>query len=165
MTKVIKLALCALAGIEPDEKLLSAFPDFQQEQDLAQDETKPIEQETPTDALATVIQELSALREEIAQQRTEPSAQSERPPDTRSRRQQPMPPTLPEENWPADAHREPAPVASSGLNMSGPRRRRDRPPDTPHRHQPVEAAFDADEARRKLVASINAYGKGLREGC
>jgi hypothetical protein len=168
MTSVIKLACYMLSGIQPEAGLLALLPEVQSHQiepSRVQEPPAQVPYEETNDALAAVMQELSALREEIAQQRTEPSAQPERPPDTRSRRQQPMPPTLPEEHWPSDTpYREPAPVASSGLDMSGSRRRRDRPPDTPHRNQPVEAAFDADEARRKLVASINAYGKGLREG-
>ena len=55
-------------------------------------------------------------------------------------------------------------IISSSLDMSGPRRQRDRPPEPSRCSPPIEAEFDADDAARRLLASIKAYGKEARRG-
>jgi hypothetical protein len=173
MTKVVKLACYMMSGLQPEEGLLALLPDVQNQRVspvIHQETATAISHEQTNDALAAVMQELSSLREELVQQRTEPSTHPELPPanhsQPRSRRKQSMPPpTLPEENWPTEKpHREPVPAASSGLDMSSPRRKRDRTPGAIYCSQPVEMVFDADEARRNLLASINAYGQEMKEG-
>jgi len=67
----------------------------------------------------------------------------------------------PEQQEPAQI---PVETISSGINLSSPRPRRDNPPKPSHRKPPDEAEFDPDEARRRLIASINAYGKEVRRG-
>jgi hypothetical protein len=155
MTKVVKLACYMMSGIQPEEGLLALLPEVQSQRiDPVPVQDAPAAHEGTTDILAAVMQELSALREEITQQRAESSERVD------NRHANSRPPTLPEEDWPPNTQE---PVVSSGIDMGGPRRRRDRPPDVPRREPPPEVPFDADEARRKLVESINAYGKNLRD--
>jgi len=166
MTNVIKLACYMLSGLQPQEGLLALLPDVQRQQ-VEPTPTLPTSDssfhEQTSDALAAVMQELSALREEIAQQRTVQTTTHHVP--KRPREHPERPPTLPEESWLTSAPiPEPVPVASSGLDVTGPRRKRDRPPEQARQGPPDEAEFDPDEARRRLVASINAYGKGVRRG-
>jgi hypothetical protein len=160
MTKVVKLACYMLAGIQPEEGLLALLPEVQQTvPPPAQATPDPVPHEETSDALAAVMQELLALREELTQQRTVHSA-----PVSSSRAPSPTPPpSLPEQSWPVDSP-EPVPVTSSGLDMSGPRRRRTPLPEPIPHSQPAEPVFDAEDARRRLVASIHAYGKEFQKG-
>jgi len=61
----------------------------------------------------------------------------------------------------APAASAPVPIASSGLDLSAPRRPRvNRPAASAPPAPPPDVPFDADDARKKLLASINAYGSG-----
>jgi hypothetical protein len=169
MTKVVKLACYMLSGIQPEEGLLALLPEVQPTvQPLVQEIPAPAPREETSDALAAVMQELWALREELTQQRatpgiSAPSGNGARS-DTHHGPHHPTPPpSLPEQAWPVDSP-DPISVVSSGLDMSGPRRRRTPLPEPAIRSQPAEPVFDADEARRRLVASIHAYGKEFQKG-
>jgi hypothetical protein len=169
MTSVIKLACYMLSGIQPEEGLLALLPEVQQTvQPPAQEMPVPAPREETSDALAAVMQELWALREELTQQRAHhstpaPSGNGARSDTNHVPHHPTPPPSLPEESWPMDSP-DPISVVSSGLDMSGPRRRRTPLPEPTIRSQPTEPVFDADDARRRLVASIHAYGKEFQKG-
>jgi hypothetical protein len=180
MTKIVKLALYQLAGLQPTEGLLASLPSVQAQQGDYRPfhEVVPAPQEAAYDALATVMQELASLREAVVgrapqtiSQHGEPNEErnSEVRSDSRRRRQKPKP--TPVEAWPmpeaserAEIPSEPVLGASSGLDMSRPRKRSGPPlaPATPV--APTVPELDADEARRKLLASIKAYGKEFHRG-
>lgn len=160
MTKVVKLACYLLSGIQPEEGLLALLPEVQNELEpptIVEEPPTPSPREDTNDALAAVMQELAALREELIQQR---DAQPHQPASDHQAARPPSPPdTLPEEVPSGRGF-----VAASGLDMGGPRRKRTHPLEPVPRSQPTEAPLDSEECRRKLLDSIYAFSKESQRG-
>lgn len=158
MTNVIKLACYVLSGIQPEEGLLALLPEVQNQQAYpapVQESAAPSPREDTNDALAAVMQELAALREELTQQRAAQNSPVSHHPNA----PYPPPDTLPEEVPSGRGY-----VASSGLDMGGPRRKRTRPLEPVSRSQPTEAPLDSEECRRRLLSSIHAFSKETQRG-
>lgn len=164
MSKVVKLACYLLSGLEPDDGLLALLHKVEGlRKSGTESPRKPRPRREPTqDALAAVMQELNALRAELAETRTAntPAYQDdyakemtpEEAPAWTQRRSARPPATLPE----FAAAPEPAPSASSGLDMS---RRRKRPgPAAPASGRPP-ADFDPHEMLRILTQTTRQFGQ------
>jgi|SRR5690554_2554767 hypothetical protein len=148
MTKVVKLACYLLAGLEPPPHLQALLPYVQPPRaPSARRVAPPSGSEVPGDALASVMQELAALRALMAEQGAgRPHAERTRAPGL------------------AD---DAGLVESGGLDMSARRRRgpvrpareggRVLPPPDP---VPVDGASNA----QALIASIRAYCDEFQRG-
>lgn len=178
MTKVVKLACYMLSGIQPEAGLLAMLPEIRDQQvEPHPAYSEPVPTELPSedtgDALAAVMQELSALREELRDQQAYSASEAPAMSDRRRRHYEKHgPPDGDSDAWSRRDIFDPSPWASqeeettrsSGLDMS-PRRRPPGPPKITQPATPVEnPVMDAEEARRRLVASIHAYGKEFKRG-
>jgi hypothetical protein len=178
MSKVVKLACYLLAGLHPDDGLLALLPNIR-EQGTAEypnvsSDMQIVPGETNNDALAAVMQELSALREAVIDQQNGDASDEEGfspaplSDSRRRRKSRPHRETLPTYNNYADSPEEElearSQVASSGLDMSSRRKR----PGSPRRTSSVLPStpdeFDVEDARQRLLRSLKAYGREVQKG-
>lgn len=154
MTKVIRLACYALAGLEPEQGLLALLPAIKKRQNGSgpRMQRSPA-QEVTYDALADVMQELAALRAAVMEQHASADGAYRSAPAT---------------DWRREYHEiDPDPaevVASTGLDMS--RRRRGAParPTNNGWHPPHAGDFDAETSSRLLVKTIREFSTNLQRG-
>jgi hypothetical protein len=170
MSKVIKLACYLLSGLQADEGLLALLPEIQDRQAPSQpaknisQATK--KQETSQDILADIMQEIALLRESLVSQQGGEQSTSPTPMvDSRHRHevQQPGQPVANTQHATWGNEQPSQPTTSSGLDMS-PRRRGKSNPKLirPHQKAADASVIDAEDARRRLLDSIKAYGKEFR---
>ncbi len=164
MSKVVKLACYLLSGLEPDEGLLALLHKVEGLRKSGTESPKkrqPRREPTP-DALAAVLRELNALRAELAATRVggafasahdyaKEAPGTEAPAWTQRRAARP-PATLPEFAAPLD----PAPTASSGLDLS-PRRKRPAAAAPASGRPPAD--FDPREMLRILTQTTRQFGQ------
>ena len=134
MTNVIKLACYVLSGLQPDQGLLALLPESTDTNQAPPSQARILctwphhPKNTPTTPLPPSCKNFPLSVWSLPSSETEPPSSPQR--SRRSSKRPARPPTLPEEPWLSELpEREPVSIVSSGLDMSGPYRRRVRPPD------------------------------------